>query len=184
MIIANSLMLPLREDLYTITSRSQAAYRARKQALIEPPNMAAVTFALTTGRASTATPDYTTTEGIKLYNKATNEMEPPYDLSDEGLYAFLHQVSHQANQMNWGTIFNVPVTIVGVDLTHDILSQHGMLNLAQVRAHVLTYQGLDGRAAHNSQQMYTFLYECLDDQACMRMSMQEEQYKITVGSTS
>ena len=111
-------------------------------------------------------------------------MEPPYDLSDEEPYDFLHQVSHQANQMNWGTIFNVPVTVCGVDLTRDILSQHGMLPLVQVRAHVLTYQGFDGRAAQNSQQIYTFLYECLDDQACMRMSMQEEQYKITVGSTS
>ena len=77
-----------------------------------------------------------------------------------------------------------PVTVVGVDLTRDLLSQHSMLTLAQFRAHVLTYQGLDGRAAQNSQQMYTFLYECLDDQECMRMSMQEEQYKITVGSTS
>ena len=48
-----------------------------------------------------------------------------------------------------------------------------MLTLAQVHAHVLTYQGLDDRAAHNYQQMYTFLYESLDDQARMRMSMQE-----------
>ena len=120
--------------------------------------MAAVTFALSTGRASTANLDYTTTEGIKLYKKVTKEMEPPYDLSDKGLYAFLHQVSHQANQMNWDTIFNVPVTVVGVDLNRDLLSQHGMLTLAQVHAHVLTYQGLDGRAAQNSQQMYIFLY--------------------------
>ena len=59
-----------------------------------------------------------------------------------------------------------------------------MLTLAQVHTHVLTYQGLDGRAAHNSQKMYTFLYESLDAQACMRMSMKEEQYKITVGATS
>ena len=33
--------------------------------------MAAVTFALTPGRASTATLDYTTTEGIKFYTKDT-----------------------------------------------------------------------------------------------------------------
>ena len=39
-------------------------------------------------------------------------------------------------------------------------------------------------AVHNYQQMYTFLYEYLDAQARMRMSMQEEQYKITVGATS
>ena len=65
-------MLPLREDLYTITTRAQAAARAWNQAVLEPPNMAAVTFSLTTGRASTATLDYTITEGIKLYNKATN----------------------------------------------------------------------------------------------------------------
>ena len=85
-------------------------------------------------------------------------MEPPYDPSDKGLYAFLHRVSHQANQMNWDTIFNVPVTVGGVDLNRDLLSQHVMLNLAQVHARVLTYQGLDSRAAQNSQQMYTFLY--------------------------
>ena len=55
--------------------------------------MAAVTLALTPGRASNATLDYTTTEGIKLYNKATKGVDPPYDLSNKGLYAFLRQVS-------------------------------------------------------------------------------------------
>ena len=62
--------------------------------------MAAVTFSLTPGRASTATLDCTTDEVIKLYIKATKGLEPPYDLSGEGLYAFLRQVSHQVNQMN------------------------------------------------------------------------------------
>ena len=98
-------------------------------------------------------------------------MEPPYTLSDKRLYAFLCQVSHQKNQMNWETIINVPVTIGGVNLTRDLLRQHGMLTLVQVHVHFLTYQGLDGRAAHNSQQMYTFLYKSLDFQARMRMSM-------------
>ena len=111
-------------------------------------------------------------------------METPYDLSDKGLYAFLREVSHQANQMNWDTIFNIPITVGGVDLTRDLLSQHGMLTLAQVHANDLTHQGLDIRAAHNSQQMYTFLYECLNAQEFMRMSMQEERYKLTVGATS
>ena len=100
-------------------------------------------------------------------------MDPPYDLSDKGLYVFLRQVNHQANHIHWDTIINFPVTVGGVSLTRDLLSQHGMLNLAQVHAHVLTYQGLDGRVAQNSQQMYTFLYEYLDVQACMRIYMQE-----------
>ena len=78
--------------------------------------MAAVTFSLTPGRASTATLDYTTDEGIKLYNKATKRIETPYKLNDEGLYPFLRQVSHQENRMNWDTIINVPVTVGGVDL--------------------------------------------------------------------
>ena len=115
--------------------------------------MAAVTLDLILGRASTATLDYATAEGINLYNKATKGVDPPYDLSDKGLYAFLRQVSHQANQMNRDTIINVPVTVGGVNLTRDLLSQHGMLTLTQVHDHVLTYQGLDDRAAHNSQQM-------------------------------
>ena len=114
-------------------------------------------LALTPGRASTATLDYTTNEGIKLYNKARKGMDTTYELSDEGLYDFLHQVSHQANQMNWDTIINAPVTVGGVKLTRDLLRQNVMLTLAQVHAHVLTYQGLDGRVAQNSQQMYTFL---------------------------
>ena len=75
--------------------------------------------------------------------------------------------------MNWDTIINVPVTVGGVNLTRDLLSQHGILNLAQLHAHVLTYQGFDGRAAQNSQQMYTLLYKSLDAQARMRISMQE-----------
>ena len=160
--------------------RIKCAVRARNQARLEPPNVATVTFALTPGRASTATLYYITTEGIKLYNKATKGIEPPYDLSNKGLYAFLFQVSHQANQMNWNTIINVLVNVGGVNLTCNLLIQNGVLTLAQVRAHALTYQGLDDRAAQNSQQMYTFLYECLDDQACMRMSMQEEQYRPSI----
>ena len=75
-------MLPLREDLYTITTGAQATARARNQARLEPPNIAAVLFSLPPGRASIATLDYTTTEVIKLYNKATKGMEPPYDLSN------------------------------------------------------------------------------------------------------
>ena len=133
--------------------------------------MAAFTFNLTPGRASTATLGYMTDEGINLYNKATKGMDPTYEPSDKVLYAFLQQVSHQANQMNWDTIINIPVTVGGVSLTCNLLSQHGMLTIVQVHDHVLTYQGLDGRAAHNSQQMYTFLYESLDAQSCMRMSM-------------
>ena len=109
--------------------------------------MAAVTFTITPSRASTATLYYMTTECIKLYNKDTKGIEPPYDLSDEGLYAFLLQVSHQANQMNWDTIINVPVNVGGVNPTRDLLSQNGILTLAQVHAHFLTYQGLGGKAA-------------------------------------
>ena len=85
--------------------------------------------------------------------------------------------------MNWDNIINVQVTVGGVGLTHDLLSQHSMLNLAQVHALVLDYQGLEDRPAQNSQQKYTFLYEPLYAQACMRMSMQEEKYKINVGAT-
>ena len=110
-ITANSLTLHLREDLYTITTRAQAASRARYQARLEPTKIAAATFALTTGRASTVTLDYTAAEGIKFYNKATKGMETTYDLRDKGLYAFLRQVSYQANQMNWDNIINVPVTV-------------------------------------------------------------------------
>ena len=145
--------------------------------------MSDITFAITPGRASTATLDCMTAEGINLYNKATKGVEPPYELSDKGLYAFLRQVSHQANQMNWDTFINVPVTIGGVNLMFDLLSQHGMLNLAKVHALVLTYQGLVGRAAQNSRQMYTFLFESLDAQTRMHMSMKGEQYKITVCAT-
>ena len=86
--------------------------------------------------------------------------------------------------MNWNTIINVLVTIGGVNLTRDLLIQHGMLTIVQVHAYVLTYQVLDGRAAQNYQKMHTFLYESLDAQARMCMSMQEEQYNITVGATS
>ena len=146
--------------------------------------MASVNFSLTPGRDSNATLDYTTAEVIKLYNKSKKRMDPPYDLSDEGLYAFLRQVIHQENQINWETIINVPVTVGGVILTRDLPIQHGMLTLAQVHVHVLTYQVLDGRAAQNSQQIYTFLYDSLDAQARMHMSIQEEQYKITVGANS
>ena len=70
--------------------------------------------------------------------------------------------------MNWNTIINVLVTVGGVNLTRYILIQHGMLTLVQFHAYVLTYQGLDGRTAQNSQQMYTLLYESLDAQARMR----------------
>jgi hypothetical protein len=70
--------------------------------------MAHVQFTLAPGRANNdAVLDYTSTEGIKLYNKATTPLETKYDLDAGRLYYFLQNVENRASNQNWSPICNI-----------------------------------------------------------------------------
>lgn len=141
-------------------------------------------FALAPGRLGTEVLDYSSSEGIKLYNKATAPLENKYDLDPGHLYGFLQKVRNRAMNQNWQEICKIPVgpTIVVPDAVipeYDLLTEYGRMTLAHVRSHAGSYQFVSGRSAQNAHQMYEFLYSSLDDDAQVRVAAKEVSYFIS-----
>jgi hypothetical protein len=143
--------------------------------------MAQVQFALAPGRVSNTVLDYSSNEGIKLYNKATAPLETKYDLDTGHLYSFLQKVRNRAMNQNWTFICTIPVppanAVVGqVTPEYDLLTQYGRMSLANIKTAAEEYQFLPGRNAQNAHQMYEFLYSSLNDEAQARVALKESDY--------
>lgn len=138
--------------------------------------MAEVQFSLAPGHVNDEIINYSSSEGIKLFNQATNPIEPKYDLNTGHLYTFLHEVRSQAMMCNWSSIYNISVpsatTVAGeVAPKYDILTQYGQVTLAQVRSDAETYQCVEQRKAQNAYQLY--MYKSLDAEAKVRVAVKE-----------
>jgi hypothetical protein len=146
--------------------------------------MAQVRFALAPGRVNNEVLDYSSSEGIKLYNKATAPLETKYDLDTGHLYSFLQKVRNRAMNQNWSGICTIPVhpltVVAGQNIPeYDLLTQYGRMTLANIKAFSLTYQFDQGRSAQNAHQMYEFLYSSLNDEAQARVALKEGDYLLT-----
>jgi hypothetical protein len=145
--------------------------------------MAQVQFALAPGRVNNEVLDYSSSEGIKLYNKATAPLETKYDLDTGHLYSFLQKVRNRAMNQNWTVICTIPVppsTAIAGQVTpkYDLLTQYGRMTLNNIRAAAEEYQFRHGRNAQNAHQMYEFLYSSLNDEAQARVALKEKDYLI------
>jgi hypothetical protein len=107
--------------------------------------MAQVRFALAPGRVNNEVLDYSSNEGIKLYNKATAPLETKYDLDTGHLYSFLQNAKNRAMNQNWTAICTIPVPPTAITAgraipEYDLLTQYGRMTLANIKASAETYQ--------------------------------------------
>jgi hypothetical protein len=108
-------------------------------------------------------------------------MEPKFNLKSDGLHSFIDKFKNRALNQGWAAICTIPVTpanhVAGTTIpTYDLLEQFGRMSLADIKAHALTYQFRQGRAAQNSHQMYQFAYASLDDLTQGKVAILEKNY--------
>ena len=141
-----------------------------------PP--AAVPFALAPSLVDNDPIDYSRPAGIKLYKANTEPFPEKFDGEPKNLRLFLEQVKERARTANWDTLLTVLDSSVP-PVGRDLVSEFGMVSLANVTTHAQVYIGQPTRAAQNSSQLYECLTRSLTEEAKMRAISNRSQYIVT-----
>jgi hypothetical protein len=155
-----------------------AAQAATAQAVQDLANAHAAAAALATGTptfalspalaSSNALLNYNTSEGIKIYNKATSPMETPFTGDSGNLRLFLAKVQQKSNQYGWHRV----LTIAQDGQPYNLINSYGMVQLALVRAQAQT---------QNSLQMHLFLKTSITDGLLGRVISKAQDYTSAAG---
>jgi hypothetical protein len=98
--------------------------------------------------------DLATATGLKHYKTATEplskELYFDFDEDTAQLQLFLDLVRQKSEDMGWGALFQIPVTTPAGTQNYDLLTQYGMIPLASVRDHCMTYYGDPTKQAQDS----------------------------------
>jgi hypothetical protein len=103
--------------------------------------------------------DYTSSEGIKIYNKVTAPMDALYDGGSGNLRLFLSKMQQKGNQYGWTRI----LTINQGGGNFNLVTSYGQVELSSVRAQALQIEAAASRDTQNSSQMYLFLKTSITD---------------------
>jgi hypothetical protein len=118
--------------------------------------------------------DYTDVGSIKLYYRAVEPMDPLFDVEPAGLKLFLENVRKKAVSFNWMMTFAINVN--GQFLS--LIDNYGAMDMANVRAHALTYNGQHVRHAQNSLQIFNCLSASLTEGGMARVFLHSEEYTV------
>jgi hypothetical protein len=98
--------------------------------------------------------DLSTSTGVKHYKTATEPLskELYFDFEEDTaqLQLFLDLVRQKSEELDWVEIFRIPVTTPSGTQTYDLITQYGMIPLASVRAHCMSYYHEQTKKAQDS----------------------------------
>jgi hypothetical protein len=140
---------------------------------------AVVPFAVTPAQAQQDVVDLSTSAGLKLYKQIVTPLPTLFDGSPNKVMTFLAAVSVRAASSSWNAnLLNVSNQDPTNPRDLNLVLQHCMLSLENVRAHAVTYVNQPTRVAQDAAWMYEFLRESLTESAHTRVAMQAEQYTV------
>ena len=116
-------------------------------------------FLLSPATTTNSIIDYSTSDGMKLFAKATKPQKTEYDGSADGLRLFLGNFRHHANMSNW----NANITVTTATGTRDLPSHYGQITKAELATHIGVFNNTATRLTQNSAQMIIYLKEYLTD---------------------
>ena len=130
-----------------------------------------VVFALSPALVNNEVIDYSTAEGVKLYKSNISKLPVEITASPEDLVLTLQEIRSRVESANWLAIMTIPVEndANGAAVTRNLITEHGMITMEQVRAHALTYAETQTRDAQNAVQMYSCLAESFTKEAKIKL---------------
>jgi hypothetical protein len=130
-----------------------------------------VIFALSPALVNNEVIDYSTAEGVKLYKSNISKLPVEITASPEDLVLTLQEIRSRVESANWLAIMTIPVEndANGAAVTRNLITEHGMITMEQVRAHALTYAETPTRDAQNAVQMYLCLAESFTKEAKIKL---------------
>jgi hypothetical protein len=146
---------------------------------VAPGAPAAVPFAAAPGLTSNQTPwDYTTSAGIKLYQNATAPTSPIFDGAQTALKLFLHSIGRRGKDYGWqSSLFTIPDQKTP-PTNRDLLTQYGVLTIANVQAHASTYINVDNRAKQSAVQLAACIHASVTSSISLKLILRAAEYTI------
>ena len=123
--------------------------------------------------------DYHTREAQQLYTAgiAPLDADNKFDLDTENLCSFLQDLRTCSACMGWTHVLEVPPDLANPNVLKDLITQHGEVTLAQVRAYAqANIVGQLSRAAHDSSQLYHCLIASLTPTARSTITLKTHNY--------
>jgi len=147
------------------------------------PNPAPAAFALAPAMVNPDQPiDYSTSEGIKIFQKATRSLysddKEAFDCTPDGLLDFLQLVKDRSLMMNYEVIFKIPDKSVEPSVTRDFLNNYGALRVKDIKENVETYINQESRLAQESFQIYHALMNSLSTSGRAKVTAWEDEYTV------
>jgi hypothetical protein len=141
--------------------------------------MEQVPFALAPGLVNHAEViNYSTREGHKLWDSTTKPLSDKFALDHPSLPAFLGQLVERAKNSGWNEILQIPPGLEDINQVVNLTTRYGNITLEQVRAHALTYINGNNRAAQDSRQMFTCIFETLTKSAQSSIMLLKSEYTV------
>ena len=147
-------------------------------------NNRAVSFSLTPFQAITGVVNFGTSEGRKLYERATRALDDEtYDGTANKLYAFLDNLGRRAQEFGWSDpdngILMIPEDHRDLDspLTN-LLTNYGETTMAQIRAFEQSYIRGRNRAAQDSVMMHYCIMNSVTTNAKDTLNVCSNEYMV------
>ena len=130
--------------------------------------------------------DYRTSQGSKLYSKATSALDydEPFDCTAEFLFAFVKPLGDRLTAFGWNTPGVGIMRIRTKDSTDDApkyenpLQNYGQISMQRIRAQELTYISQPCRAKQDTHCLYACLMASLSKAGKAKVLIWEPQYTV------
>jgi hypothetical protein len=132
-------------------------------------------FALFPGAAGIGVLDFTKSESLKLFAKATAPIDPKYNLEEGKLRIFIDQIRQRGKIYGWQQILNVADSTGNIQ---DITTHYGKLSIDDCLSHALTYVNTPTRRAQDAAMLFQFLHNSLTDSAKLLLMSDADVYTV------
>ena len=139
-----------------------------------------VPFALVPGDGNANVPwNFTTGDGLKLFQAATRPLETKFDGSVGKLQYFLDAIQNRAETYGMAGILKVNVAAIGAPNDYRNLTvEYGAITAIQMQTHAQTYQALDNRERQSAAVLLTLLKQSIAPETLDELK--QKDFRVTV----
>ena len=145
----------------------------------------AIRFALTPGQIPSGIIDYSTKQGMKLFEKAIEALPKKYDGSADNLALFLSQLERKSTNCGWNNgqanedIVNLPLDITRPMVRRNLIQEHAQFTVEGVTTWAsATILAIQDKRAQNNYNMITCMKNSLDDDVQDMMDSEYMSYTV------
>jgi hypothetical protein len=123
--------------------------------------------------------DLNSISGAKLFKSGAQPLSQTFDFADPSdLQVFLDLLKTKTRVQGWSRVFTVPVTSTGLTVNHILLSNYGLIPLADVTQDVLSYVDTQTKVAQDSFMAFQCIFASLEIEFLKTITMEAWKYHV------